>query len=169
MLTLAQAGKILSTVDGAGFAGIDTVTAVTLTGGRKNPQQGRITKIHTGANVMLFTNKATNAYKAMVERRLVAEGKQASDFELQPRKWGTRIPNSPFVEHKGDYYIEVIFIKAGTSTYEQDRKPIAAADIGGLPVPKASGQGGLVDQVIIRTYKLSSIKAIRIDKVEHTF
>ncbi len=169
MLTYVDAQSILATVDGAGFAGIDTVTAVTLKGGKSNPQQGRITKLHVGANVMLFTNKKTNAYEAMVGRRLEAEGKSASDFKLSPRRWGTRIENSPFVEHKGEYYIEVIFLRAGTSTFELDRKPINKDDIVGLPEIKPSGQGGLENQVIIRTYKLSSIKAIRIDGTEYTF
>lgn len=169
MLTYTVAQKLLDTINGAGFAGIDTVTAVKLTGGKSNPQQGRVTKLHNGANVMLFTNKKTNAYKAMVERRLTAEGKKASDFQLQPRKWGKRVENSPFVEHNGEYYIEVIFLKAGTSEYELDRKPVNKADIVGLPKVKAGGQGGLEDNVIIRTYKLSSIRAIRIDRTEYTF
>lgn len=169
MLTYTVAQKLLATVDGAGFAGIDTVTAVTLKGGKGNPQQGRITKLHNGANVMLFTNKRTNAYKAMVERRLIAEGKNASDFQLQPRRWGKRIVDSPFVELEGEHYIEVIFLKAGTSTYEQDRKPINKNDIVGLPEHKEGKQGGLENSVVIRTYKLSSIKAIRIDGTEYTF
>jgi len=169
MLTYTVAQKLLETVDGAGFAGIDTVTTVTLKGGKSNPQQGRVTKLHNGANVMLFTNKKTNAYEAMVGRRLEAEGKSASDFKLQPRKWGTRVEDSPFVEHKGEYYIEVIFLKAGTSEYELDRKPINKDDIVGLPEVKAGGQGGLENTVIIRTYKLSSIKAIRIDGTEYKF
>lgn len=175
MLTYSVATKLLENVDGASFAGMDSITDVKLTGGKSNPQLGRITKVHTGANIMLFTNKATNAYRAMVQRRLVKESKNPEDFKLQPRVWGTRVPNSPFVEHKGAHYMEVIFIKAGESTYELDGKPIDKADIIGLPKSrdegrdKPSGQGGLEDKVVIRTYKLSSIKAIRIDGTEYTF
>lgn len=170
MLTYSVATKILDTVDGASFAGLDTETDVTLKGGKANPQQGRITKRHTGANIMLFTNKATNAYDAMVKRRLSAEGKDPGDFKLQPRAWGERIPNSPFIEHKGTHYIEVIFLKAGKSEYLLDGNPIATADVIGLrETVSSTGQGGLDNKVVIRSYKLSSIKAIRIDGTEYTF
>ena len=47
----------VAAINGASFVGIDTRTNVTLAGGRKNPQQGRVTKRMIGANVMSFTNQ----------------------------------------------------------------------------------------------------------------
>lgn len=161
--------KLLDTVDGAAFAGIDTQTAVKLKGGKSNPQQGRVTKLHTGANVMLFTNKGGSSYAKMVERRLGNEGKDPASFELQPRKWGERIPNTPFIEHKGKHYIEVIFLRPGTSQYLLDGKPVDKSEIEGLPSPREAEQGGLDNKVIIRSYSLDSIKAIRIDGTEYKF
>jgi len=169
MLNYETAQKLLSNVSGSSFVGIDTETEVKLKGGKGNPQQGRVTKLHTGASVMVFQNKNINGYDAMVRRRLEKEGKDPASFELGPRVWGERIPDSPFITHKGEYYLEVIFLKAGDSQYLLDGKPINKDDIEGLPEERDSGgQGGLENKVIIRTFKLSSIRKVRIDGAEHT-
>src|ERR1035437_2704714 len=104
-------------VNGSSFVGIDTLTEVKLTGGKKNPQQGHITKRMTGASVMCFQNKTINGYAAMIGRRLLAEGKDPTSFVLGERAWGTRVPNLPIIEHFKDgamhYYLEVIFLRSG--------------------------------------------------------
>src|SRR6185436_2350012 len=92
--------QVFQNVNGGSFVSIDTVTAPVLSGGKSNPMQGRIKKIMLGASVMVFQNKKSNAYENMVKRRLEAEGKEAASFELGPRKWGQRIPNTPVIEHE---------------------------------------------------------------------
>lgn len=172
MLTLSTAKNIFANVSGSSFVGIDTITEVPLTGGKSNFMQGRITKRMTGASVMVFQNKRINGYQAMVERRLAKEGK-SSTFKLSPRKWGKRIADTPFVEREKDgsvnYYLEVIFLKAGEVEYFIDDRPINQDAIIGLKsaAPK-TGQGGLEDQVTIRSFKFASIKKIRIDKTEYS-
>jgi len=157
-------------VNGATIVGIDSETAVLLTGGKGNPMQGRVTKRTVGSNVMLFTYKTTNAYDNMVKRRLEQEGKDPASFQLSPRKWGTRRTDAPFVDHNDNVYLEVIFLRAGTSSYYLDGKPIAKADIIGLKdKPEEAEQGGLENKVIIRTYSVESIKAITINKERHEF
>lgn len=159
----------VNNINGASFIGLDTLTEIKLSGGKNNPQQGRITKRMVGASVMAFQNKNVNGYEAMVQRRLVAEGKDPASFELGPRLWGTRIPNLPIVEYTKDgdtsYYLEVIFLKPGDSFYLCDGQPIAEADIIGLPKVKvdAQSQGGVDNKVIIRSFKADSITEIRID------
>lgn len=152
----------LQHVSGASFIGIDTKTAPSLTGGKKNPMQGRVTKITRGASVMVFQNKHTNAYENMVNRRLAAEG-ISPDFEVGPRTWGERIPNTPFVVHKGNHYLEVIFLKPGKSEYYLDGAPIDKSHIIGLPDKPEGEQGGLENKVIIRTFAVDSIVALRVD------
>jgi hypothetical protein len=156
--------NVLDGVNGATFAGIDTVTKPMLRGGQKNPLQGRVTKKTEGAVVMLFTNKLTNAYESMVKRRLEQEGKDPSTFELKPRAWGQRIPNTPFVEHKDEKYLECIFIKGGRSAYFIDGQEVPKDAIQGLPEAESNeqAQGGLDNKVIIRTYALNSIEQIRV-------
>lgn len=163
--------QILSKVNGASFISIDTLTEVKLKGGKKNPHQGRVTKLHAGAQVMVFQNKNSNAYENMVERRLIAEGKDPKGFELGPRTWGTRIPNTPFIEHNGTRYLEVIFLRSGQVDLMVDGQMYDAEKHGvieGLDDDREpTGQGGLENQVIIRTFKESSIKQVRVNKQEY--
>ena len=151
-------------VNGGTFISIDTNTNVKLTGGKKNPQQGLVTKVTEGLNVMVFQNLKTNAYQNMVNKRLGKEGK-STEFSVGPRKWGARMEGMPFVEHNGEHYLEVICLGSGHSHYEVNGVPAKADDIEGLPAPRPTfGQGGLDNEVLIRTYKIGSITSITINK-----
>jgi hypothetical protein len=155
----------VSGLNGSSFIGIDTLTDVKLTGGKANPMQGGVQKATVGSSVMIFSNKKSNAYENMVERRLAAEGKDPESFQLQPRTWGVRIENTPLIIHKEEYYLEVIFLKAGGTSYYYNSKPIKKDLIQGMPEKSEGGeQGGLDNKVIIRTYKLNSIARITINK-----
>ena len=160
-MKLETAQAAFDTLEGGTFVGMDTVTDVKLTGGKKNAQQGRVTKRMTGAQVMCFTNSKTNAYDAMVRRRLEAEGKDPDSFELGPRAWGQRIVGTPFVEHNGKHYLEVIFLKSGSVQYLLDGQPVDETAIEGLPDRKEGEQAGLENKVVIRTFALDSIVELR--------
>ncbi len=156
-------------VNGATFIAIDTITTPKLKGGKKNPLQGRVTKHMTGANVMVFQNKNSSGYDNMVKRRLEKEGKNPDSFQLSPRAWGTRLIGTPIVEHKGQYYLEVIFLKSGKIHYEVDGVVTDPEMIEGLNLEKREGnQGGLNDKVIIRTFKIDSLEKITINKNTYT-
>ena len=157
------AQRVFGALAGGTFVGIDTRTDVRLTGGRKNAMAGRVTKVMRGATVMVFTNSETNAYDAMVRRRLAEEGKDPESFELGERVWGERIQGTPFVEHNGRHYLETIFMKPGVVEYELDGAPIDKSDITGLPTPRIDedSQGGLDRKVVIRTFALDSIMCLR--------
>ena len=160
---------ITENVNGSTFISIDTETDVKLKGGKKNLCQGRVTKRTTKSNVMVFQNKSTNGYENMVKRRLSNEGKDSSTFELQPRKWGTRIVNTPFVEHKGQYYLEVIFLKSGNVEVLLDDEVTDKSNIEGYPSSKVeSVQGGLDNKVVIRTFKIDSITSITINHQQYS-
>lgn len=159
--------QILANVNGASFISIDSETTPTLLGGRKNAMQGQIRKVMIGANVMVFQNKNGSAYDAMVQRRLVAEGKDPESFQLGERKWGERKPGTPFIEHNGELYLEVIFLRPGKVEYKHGVRPIEAANVEGLKEPKEAEQGGLDNKVIIRTFKADSIKRIVVDGKAH--
>lgn len=160
-MKLETAQAAFDTLEGGTFVGMDTVTDVKLTGGKKNAQQGRVTKQMTGAQVMCFTNSKTNAYDAMVRRRLEAEGKDPDSFELGPRAWGERITGTPFVSHNGKHYLEVIFLKSGSVQYLLDGQPVDETAIEGLPDRKEGEQAGLENKVVIRTFALDSIVELR--------
>jgi hypothetical protein len=173
---------VLANVNGSSFVGADFATVApcnkTLGGKRGtglNPHFEQVQKVHKGAQLMVFQNKNINGYESMVERRLIAEGKNPARFELQPRKWGTRVPDFPIVVHtpatavNPKHYLEVIFLKAGETTYFYMGKPIAKEDIIGLKVPSHSDeyQGGLGDDVVIRTFCCDSITELRIDHLSY--
>jgi len=154
----------MSGINGASFIGIDTATTVKLTGGKKNEMQGKVIKNTIGSSVMVFQNKNSNGYSNMVQRRLEQEGKSAN-FEVKPRTWGIRVENTPLVEHKGQFYLEVIFLKSGKVSYSFNGQSIEKSLINGLPTRKESnGQGGLENAVIVRSFKVESVTRITINK-----
>ncbi len=151
------------------FIGIDTLSNVKLKGGKGNEMQGRVTKKVEGSSCQIFQNKTKSGYGAMVQRRLDKEGKKV-EFKLQPRTWGTRIEGTPVIEHKGQHYLEVIFIKSGEVSYLLDGKPIDKNEVVGLPESSKGGlQGGLSEEnkVIIRTYKLNSIYRLTMNGITY--
>ena len=103
MFTRSLVAATLENLSGNTFIGLTTETTPKLTGGKKNEMQGRVTK-RTVSNVSVFQNKTTNAYE---NKRKKAD----ADFKLSPRTWGERVKGTPFVEHKGKDYLEVIFNK----------------------------------------------------------
>ncbi len=162
--------QILSTLmqlDGCAIGSLVTETKVPLLGGKKNEMKDRVTKFAEGGNIMLFTNKNDSSYRKMVAKRLAKEGKNPANFVLSPRTWGERIPETPFILHKGEYYLEAIFLSApGKIQYKLDGQNIAKEDIKGLKADSGEAkQGGLTDKVIIRTYKLSSILEIKMGEL----
>lgn len=160
-MKLAQVHVLLNSIKGNTFAALDTITEVKLKGGKKNPMLGRVTKHTTGNRVQLFTS--FRGYKNMVNRRLEAEGKVA-DFEPKPLPWGTRIEDSPLIEHNGKFYIQMIFIAGGESTYYLDNQVIDKANIEGFDEKDVTaGRTGLEDEnaVVVRTFALDSIREIR--------
>jgi len=159
-------------VNGASFVGIDTMTVPKLAGGKSNPMQGRVQKRMVGASVMVFQNKNSNGYENMVKRRLRNEGKNPDSFKLGDRKWGTRVENMPIVKHVKDgtekNYLEVIFLKSGKTEYFLDGKSIDASEIQGLVTSHSDekSQGELEDKVIVRTFDIDSVTALRVDNHE---
>lgn len=158
----------LNDFHGSQIIGLDTLVNVKLTGGMMNPQQGKIQKLTKGSVVMVF--KSSNGFRNMVNRRLEKQIDLTSDifeqlggreFTPGPRPWGVREKDSPFVTHKGNTYLECIFLKAGKVTYLLNGNEIDKEDIIGLPKKKEGKQGGLRDKVIIRTYDMKSIIKVR--------
>ncbi len=172
-MDISVAKKLFENVKGTGFAGIDSLTVVPLTGGKSNPQKGRVTKRTTGSTVMVFAQEEHTAYSAQVKRRMEKEGLDAASWEGGPLPYGEWVDDTMFIVHtkKGDteptHYLRVHFVNAGTSEYLLDGEVIAKEDVIGLPKPRESKQGGQSDKVIPRNYKLDSITAIRIDGTEY--
>lgn len=173
MITYQELNELVANVKGTTFAGLTTRTNVKLLGGKKNPMQGRVQKLTEGANIIVYANSEKSGYAEMVKRRMVKEGKDPSEFQLKPRAWGTRIGQTPFIEHNGKYYFECIFVSPGKTTYLLDGDPISKDDIEGLSKPKEKeettedkSQGGIENKVILRTFSLESIVSIKLKNEE---
>lgn len=156
---------IADNLNGLTFVGLDTETTVKLKGGKKNILQGRVTKRTTGISARIAQNMHTNAYVNSVRKGLEQEGKSADDFQLSPRKWGVRIDNTPFIENKGQYYLEVDIQSAGVTEVLLDGQPTDKSTIEGYPSARVQAkQGGLDNKIILRDFKVESITTIRINK-----
>lgn len=162
-LTFNEAKALLDNISGCTFAAMDTVTKPILKGGKSNPMQGRIEKRATGHRIMLFSNKESNGYLNKVRRELEREGKNPDSFQLGPLPWGERVPNSPFIANKGKYYLQCIFLESGAVDYRLDGEPIAKEAIQGLNERSGAEHQGLEseNEVIVRTFSLESIEALR--------
>jgi hypothetical protein len=176
--------QTLSQFQGATFASLDTVTVPVLLGGKQNPFQGKIEKQCKSHRVMLFTNKRTNAYDNMVRRHLEQAGLDPTSFKLGELPWGERVPNSPFIICKGKHYLQCVFLEAGNVEYRMREtvclsetnmslcflkdEMIQKEQIEGLSDKTGSEHQGLErsKQVIVRTYAVDSIVAIRCMGVE---
>lgn len=166
----AEVSKIFEGDKGVTFISIDTTGNVSLKGGKSNPFQGRITKKTIGSNVMIASMEEGSAYVNAVRRRMAAEGKDPSTWSPKPRAWGSKIPGTPFVEHNGKYYIEVMPQKSGVTSYFLDGIEIKdPTQVQGFEYPKESeGQGGISEAVIVRSYALENITGIRAHGEEYT-
>lgn len=118
-----------------------------LTGGKKNEQQGRITKITEDLTVVVVG-------KGHYEQARKDAGD--AEFVAQPRKWGVRNADG-LIEHNGELYVEFMVKHKGKSRYVLDDKPIEKEDIIGLSSTKVDTEK---DPIILRCVKLNNITNI---------
>src|SRR5688572_22261385 len=101
--------QALEALKGTTFIGLDTVTVPQLKGGKANPMQGKIEKLCTGSQVILY---GSPGYEAKVKRHLEAEGKDPEAFKAGKLPWGEHVQGTAFLSHKGELYLQVIFLKS---------------------------------------------------------
>ncbi len=141
--------NLLDRIEGCTFATLDSTTY---------PKKGLRCETK-GTRVIMFTNKKVSGYGNMVKRRLEAAGKNPADFVLGDLPWGTRVPDSPLIEHKGVYYIQTIVLSPGESVYSVGGRQVNPSSFG--INPRRTNQGiPQPDEVIVSTYKMESIDRI---------
>jgi hypothetical protein len=90
-------------------------------------------------------------------------------FEAHQRAWGTLMEGRKFVEHKGNYYLQLKVENSTTPVYLHEGQVVSKEDIDTwLPKKSASSRQGVENQVIIRDVKLSNIKTITFGKETYT-
>lgn len=155
----------LRQINGNAIGKITTNTTVKLTGGKKNPLQGRVTKISTN-NVMLFGNSKSNGYANMKNRRNALISKETGDkidkFIPKKRPWGSRLSNTPLVFHMNkageeNVYAEVIHIGTPKTEYFVDGKQVEKKSIEGMPKSKKTD----TNEIILRTVNVDNITSFK--------
>ena len=113
-------------------------------------------------------------YANSLDNQAVREGKQI-EFDVKPRKWGTRIKGTPLVEHTkkdGSYhlYLEAKIEQTNSTKYElEDGTPVEREEFEQFLPPKrkeSATQDGLTKKIILRDYALENIQMFRGDGVE---
>lgn len=109
-------------------------------------------------------------YQNSVNKARVNEGKEA-DFVAQPRKWGVHVPNSPLIEHKGEYYLEARFLGSEPQVdYLLDGKDEISKDKleAFLPLEKeGSGLQDLEKEIVMRDFKVNGIREITFNGIRY--
>ena len=137
---------------------VTIVTSTTPRMRKSNPFDGNIRKV-SRTNGMLNWH-----YARAVNRQRDREGKE-TNFEAQPRKWGTRIQGTPLIEHKGNFYIEMKVENAIEYRYETlDGQPINKDDVKPHLYARSKPKNQEVENpIILKDYKVGSIASITMD------
>lgn len=162
VFTTQQVIDYLQTIKGARFARLVVETEPPLKGGAKSPVAGLLKK-RSEINVCLnhvYGNSVNN-------QRAREEGENAEYFEPAPRKWGMRIRGTTLVLHKDNYYLEVKVEKVYKTQYYLDNVAVAQCEIEGFlqerNEPERGGRQDVERPVILRDYKLSSVREIYVN------
>ena len=100
-------------------------------------------------------------YENSVNRQRVREESEA-DFKAEIRKWGTKIPGTCIVEHKGKYYLEVKVENVYDTQYVIGDKVVNKEEIKPFLYESTGNPRQELDkEVILRDYSLDSIESIK--------
>jgi len=124
---------------------------------RKNPNPGARKISHVNGMVNWVYENSVNRQRGR------EQGEDADLFVSHPRKWGTRIHGTPFVEHKGKLYVEMKVERVlGTRYEDADGQEISADAVAPFQSPKKgeSARQGVEQEIILRDYGLDTITAV---------
>ena len=143
--TLKQAAKAIATTPKGAFLSIDTRTIKPVAKCRGG---GELVTVNKGILVQSRTS--------YMKRRVQKE----PDFELSPRKWGSRVADSDIIEHNGKLYLETIAdpeskVAKPETTYFHDGEKVSHERARELCPRKDSSP------IMVRVFSSDSITAIR--------
>lgn len=156
IVTVKEAvAMIQRTVRGTMAISVDAVTVPDL---RKtgNPFVGKIVKACTMNGLIGFD------YETSVNNQAGREGKEERD--AKPRKWGVLTADRLFVEHKGQYYLQMKVQSASTPIYRDldgNEIPLSAIEAFMPPKAKSSTQADLEKEIVVRDVKVGNLRGMR--------
>lgn len=153
-MELHQVQELLSSINGCTFASLDAETV---------PSAG-FRKVIENERVILFTNKTGSGYENMVRRRLKSIGRNPNSFVLGDLPFGERVPETPLIEYKGLYYLQTIQLVPGKVRTFLGSEELTMEEVEFMFKRRPSASQGLPssDQVVVHTYRLENLTAIRL-------
>jgi hypothetical protein len=95
-------------------------------------------------------------------------------FKAHNRKWGTRIDDSPFVEHNGQHYLEVNVSESNGHEYRDENNELVTGDT--LEHAKTffskrseSSRQEVENKIVLRDYRIDRVEAITLHDSGMTF
>jgi len=151
--------RVLMQIKGATPATFLAITEVKMNK-TNNPFYERVSKKQK-SNVFINFD-----YAGAVNRKLLKEGKEP-EFVAKPRKWGEKLPGTPLIFHKGEYYLEARFLNNDPKVeYLVDGIVTEKAVLETyLPVKNTESikeHQGLNEEIIIRDFKVQNIREITV-------
>jgi len=135
-----------------------------------NPWSGRVTKqsrVNGIVGAWNYTNSVNNQRVRESNAETVAEVEAVPEFTAEPRSWGERLPNTGLVKHGENYYVEIKVQRAIETTYMVDGRPATSEELSDikryLPQKTEGTRQEVEKPVILRDYKVDSIKSVRIN------
>lgn len=125
----------------------------------------------TVSKIARVNGMANWAYEnAVNNQRFREQGEDVELFRAFPRKWGVRIQETPFVEHKGVFYLELKIQKVLGREFRVDGIPTPdeavkcwIAKPSKASIEKQRAHQGVEKMIELRDYKLSGIREISIN------
>lgn len=158
---------------GLNFVGATTITEVKLnkTGvvTREDGIQEKIRNPYADAKVFkksVIAGQLGAIYENAIARQAEKDG--VAPHESKPLPWGTMSEDRFFIHHKGEDYLRLIvtrsleapvfFLADGTVINKEDIAPFIPAQ------SESSTQENLSKKIVVRTYKMSSLRQVRLGK-----
>jgi len=96
------------------------------------------------------------------------------DFKAHNRKWGQRIENSPFVEHKGQHYLELKVSESNGHEYRDENNELVTGETlehakTFFPKRSESSRQQVENKIVLRDYRLDRVTAITLHDSGMTF
>ncbi len=112
------------------FIGLVAATEPPIKSPKTSGMGGRIKKL---THLTVYMGGAVN-YGNIVKNRQEKLAKELNvdrpeGWEPAPRQWGERIPQTPFVQHKGKLYLECMVTDCHRVEYRLDNKPVDFAEV----------------------------------------
>lgn len=164
-ITLQNLQSALQTTKGAKIVSLVTVTIPDL-----KVNTNTLCKFDYELLKVSYINGIINFnYAAAVNKQREREGKEA-DFVPSPRKWGTRLKDSPFISHvlkTGEHklYLEVKIEKSINHIYyiPSIKKIISDNEVKPYLREKPESKQDVEKEIVLRDYNVANIAAITVD------